>query len=286
MKKCQVIKELVITDLNDETGVQAVSFVDMPAIEENFLYFKDLNMRVVDGVDLDQFWKYTAEPEPELIETSHEFCKRKAGGVFHISEIRAWGQLDPKEWAFVEESDFFSSFRGVANPSFNCDQQIYNCRHWLKRVRSLDEIPEYKRQMFRGHQLRSEFKEQIMFEISSAEKREVVGPVLIPNKMIYRNDLGDGTDGYVYFSKETIRKIKEKFGFNRTITIQHEKNITGSAILLDSWIYEEGTNNYSFEVPAGTWFMKYKIIGDELWQRIKNKEVMGYSIEAILGFKN
>lgn len=117
------------------------------------------------------------------------------------------------------------------------------------------------------------FATEFKFDISSQEKHEVEGVVMTSGKFIYRNDVGDGSDGYVYFSRDVVRKLKESYGFNRTITIEHMSNITGTAILLDSWLVEDDDNNIT------QWFTKYKIINDELWKAIKAGAIKGFSIE-------
>ena len=94
--------------------------------------------------------------------------------------------------------------------------------------------------------------------------------------MIIRRDVdGMGTPGYIYFSRDTVRKLQKKYGFNRTVTIMHQEDITGAVILLDSWIVENDTMNET------QWFVKYKIVSDKLWQLIKEKKVKGFSIESL-----
>ena len=83
----------------------------------------------------------------------------------------------------------------------------------------------------------------------------------------------------MFFSRETIRKIKEKYGFNRTITIEHAGDITGNAILLDSWLVEDE------EKGQTEWYLKYKILNDKLWEVIKDEMVTGFSVEALFTFK-
>jgi len=295
----QIIREMILEE--DIDGVQAISLVSDPAIMKNFIHFNDeIQLRTVDVgngyiLDLDQFFKYTASPDPELIDTSHEFCKDKAGNVHHVSEIRGWdryrkGTFNNKPSAFIDESQFFKNFQGLNNFSFNIDEQIYNCRHHFQRVRRLNEIPAYKQTLYRKKAPininQSNEQTEIRFQVNK-EKREIVGPALIPNLMIYRREIGDtGKDGYVWLSRKTIKKIKEQYGYNRTLTIQHESNITGRAILLDSWIYpDEKPEHFDIEVPEGTWFLKYKIIDEKLWEVIKDRSILGFSIEGMFNLR-
>lgn len=272
MKNLFSIKELLIDEENPELGIHAISIVDDPAIEVPFLYFNK---------GLLPFWKWTAYPEEELLDNSHEFCKEHAfinkDRVYHTSEIQEWGKLSKANkdiYKFIPESNFFETFDdNVSN--FNGDQQIFNCRHYLLRVDSINEVPKEKRHMLNMN------KEYIIeFRIDDEEKRIIKGLCLQSGQFIFRNDVGNGHPGYVYLSRDTIRKLKEKYGYNRSLTFQHRDDITGNAILMKSWIEEDDINNRT------KWFMEYKILptstGDKLWNIIKaNDGACGFSIEAI-----
>lgn len=263
------IRELKVNE-DDPTGVQAISFVDRPAIETDFEYF---------AAQLLPYFKYTAYPEPEVIATSHDFCKDHAGKIYHESEIKTWSS--PSDPGWIKDADFFTNFQGdkggpnyEGNYSFNCDSQLYNCRHKLVRVSRKQDIPSNKRHL----EPTLEFIDQhfVKMELLSEPKREVQGLVLKSNQMIYRHDVdGAGNPGYVYFSRETVRQLKEKYGYNRSISFMHRDDITGQAILMDSWLEEDD------KLKQTQWFVKYKIIGDKLWEQIKSNNVKGFSIEAL-----
>lgn len=271
-----IIKEFIIGD-DEDMGVQATSLVDEPAILENFEFFNKVKMgrlkdkEVEPGVRLGDFYEYTASPEPEIIDTSHEFCRKKAGFVYHISEINAWGNMgstDREKFGFNLDSNFFKGFNGNTG-SFQVNQQIYNCRHWLRKVNSINDIPKYKQKMFIN---KRPVDLSINFKVSDIEKREIEGMVLQSGQFIYRNDINGLGEGYGFFTRETIRQLKEKYGMNRTLTIQHNEDITGKGILLDSYLTEENDETQ--------WYMKWKIIDQGLWEVIKLGYVRGFSIEA------
>lgn len=281
MKKF-VIKELILDEDDDMSGIQAISVVDDPAIKEDFVFFNNqvkIDLRTTPvGVPLRDFYTYTSAPEPEIIDTSHDFCRHKAGHTYHISEINAWGNTPTatqKEMGFIEESNFFKTFQGNVG-SFNVNQQIYNCRHWLRRVNSLDEIPTYKQKMKFGKEKKDNL--EVEFNVSNKEKREIEGLVLQSGQFIYRNDL-DGDPGYVFFTRKTVRQLQEKYGYNRNLTIQHQSDITGTAILLDSKLEEDEENNQT------RWYLKYKIIDDSLWEAIKFGVIKGFSLEGLFSYK-
>lgn len=283
-----------------DVGVYAMSIVDYPANEKSFIaYHQDLqyrNVNVGDGyiIDLNEFWKYTAEPDPQIIETSHEFCKYKAGNVHHISEIRGWDKYKNRDFnnkpsGFIDDSTFFANFNGINSVSFNIDNQIFNCRHHFRKVMRLSDIPEYKQKMYRkkvvdGVDLSSDKNTYMKFSVEK-DKQEIVGPALIPNQMIYRSDINGEGPGYIWMSKDTIKKIKERFGYNRSFTIQHQADITGKATLLKSWLHPDTKETLDFNVPDGSWILRYKILDKQLWDVIKQKKVVGYSIEGFFKLK-
>jgi len=292
----QIIREMILDE--EVEGVKAISLVTDPAILKNFVHFNEqVQLRTVSVgkgkiLNLDNFFKYTASPNPETISTSHEFCKLKAGNVFHISEIKGWDSKKSSYTGFIDESNFFRDFKGLYNSSFNIDEQLYNCRHHFQRVRRLAEVPAWKQQRWSTKapiqvNQSSDKQTDIQFKVNK-ERREIAGPALIPNMMIYRKEIGDTRqDGYVWLSAKTIKAIKEQYGYNRTLTIEHEADITGRAILLDSWIYpEENDEHYDIEVPEGTWFLRYKIIDNQLWEVIKDRDILGFSIEGMFNLKD
>ena len=122
------------------------------------------------------------------------------------------------------------------------------------------------------------------FAFSSDDEMIITGPAMIPQQLILRKD-ELGNPFYVYFSKDTIKKIARKFfEYNKqnNTDINHDDNIVTNNTLLESWIVEDPSMDKSkamgFNVPAGTWMASYKINDEETWKQIKNGELNGYSI--------
>lgn len=292
------IKELYITDEDIDAGIVAISFVSSPAIEKDFQFFnKQVFLKGKDIPETDtrklltddgnwKFWRMaTRNNETPIIETSHEFCKKHAippNNIYHIDEIRNWHSTlsseEKKGW--IDESNFTKEFKGRYSDNFNMDQQLYNCRHFLTPVRDINEIPENKKYLLSSQRKQSI---KVNFEIGNREKRTIKGVAMIPNILIYRYTPQEG-DFYVYFTRETIKKLKDKYGYNRSITIQHQEDITGNAILMDSWIYPTEKNDSCGvdNLKDGSWCVEYKIINEKLWNVIKEKGVKGFSVELLL----
>jgi hypothetical protein len=128
-------------------------------------------------------------------------------------------------------------------------------------------------------------KNNLTFAKIDEEKRMLVSPALIPNKQIFRHDPNTETDYYVYFSKDTVRQASElylKHNNHHKATYQHEERVSG-VLTIESWIKEgdmDKSKLYGYDLPNGTWFVKMKIENDEMWEKIKEGELKGLSIEG------
>ncbi len=128
-------------------------------------------------------------------------------------------------------------------------------------------------------------KNNLTFAKIDEEKRMLVSPALIPNKQIFRYNPNTDTDYYVYFSKDTVRKAAElylKHNNHHKATYQHEERVSG-VLTVESWIKEgeqDKSKLYGYDLPNGTWFVKMRIDNDEMWNKIKEGELRGLSIEG------
>jgi hypothetical protein len=126
-------------------------------------------------------------------------------------------------------------------------------------------------------------KTEIVEMFANDERKEVVGPIMIPNKEILRFSPENGYY-YVRFTEETIREIMynySKKGLFNEFGIHHEYD-TQDVVMLEVWMKEsdnDKSKDYGYDLPNGTVFVKAKIESDELFSAIKNGEVNGFSIE-------
>jgi len=128
-------------------------------------------------------------------------------------------------------------------------------------------------------------KNNLTFAKVDEEKRMLVSPALIPNKQIFRYDPNTDSEYYVYFSPETVRKASElylKHNNHHKATYEHQDRVSG-VLTVESWIKEgdmDKSKMYGFDLPNGTWFVKMKINNYDLWQKVKEGELKGLSIEG------
>ena len=122
------------------------------------------------------------------------------------------------------------------------------------------------------------------------EKRILLGPLLIPNKPIFRKNADE--EYYIYFSKDTVRKASEGFlmkGNQSKSTIEHQHSIKGLT-LVESWLVEDEIHDksrkYGMSVPVGTWMGAIKVNNDEIWNEyVKTGKVKGFSVEGYFADK-
>lgn len=111
----------------------------------------------------------------------------------------------------------------------------------------------------------------------STDKMELIGPVLIPDKLIYRRL--EGREFYISFDAETIEQLANDYlanGFQYNFTLDHKAE-TNDIVVVQSWVtLEDG------EYPKGTWMIKAKVNNEDLWQSIKSGEFKGFSIESVV----
>lgn len=124
--------------------------------------------------------------------------------------------------------------------------------------------------------------------LSTNEKHMAYGAVLVPDKEIYRNDKsGEYT---LTFSKDSIEKMSQnymKFKREDMVTLQHDE-VADNVVLVESWIKCDMEKDKSValglnpDLPCGTWFAGYKVNDVDVWGRIKNGELRGFSVESII----
>jgi hypothetical protein len=128
-------------------------------------------------------------------------------------------------------------------------------------------------------------KHEVELKEVDAEKRILMGAALVPNKQIYRRN--KDKEFYIYFSEDTVRKASELFlmrSNQNNATYEHERKMLDGMSVVESWIIEDEKTDksrlYNFNLPKGTWMISMKVNNDEIWQKVKDGEVKGFSIEG------
>ena len=138
----------------------------------------------------------------------------------------------------------------------------------------------------------SKDKDIVKEAFSSDEKHMVYGAVLRPDFPIYRYD-GEN-EYYLEFTSESIERMARDYMMNYrqgNVTIQHEE-YANEVFMVESWIKQDMDKDKSVSVgldkslPIGTWFCGFYVNNNEIWERIKSKELKGFSVEAMIDLED
>jgi hypothetical protein len=137
-------------------------------------------------------------------------------------------------------------------------------------------------------------KQQIKFATVDNDKRTIVAPVLIPDMQILRIDEYSGEEYKVYFTKDTVEQLAQKYlqnGYQNKATFEHLENIDGEVTVVESWVSKSSTKDksalyFNRAFPIGTWFVTMRVNSETLWQDyIKTGIVKAISLEGIFDHK-
>lgn len=129
------------------------------------------------------------------------------------------------------------------------------------------------------------------WKLSSEEKRIIVSPVLIPDQKVYRNNIGNTGEGYVFVTAQTIEQLQQNFfrrNFGHNSSIEHLHPIEDGVYVFESWIIDnpelDKSKSLGFEnLPKGTWLVSIKVENDSVWNNyVKTGKIGGISMDALL----
>lgn len=138
--------------------------------------------------------------------------------------------------------------------------------------------------------LAEQAEDKVQAFLESDERHMVYGAALIPDKEIYRNN-GE-QEYYISFTKESIEKMSQEFmkQFRQNeVTLDHEK-MANDITITESWLvedpYKDKANALGIDVPQGTWMLGMKVNEIDTWERVKNHELKGFSVESMISLED
>jgi len=356
------IIKLEIDEFDIESGVDKISLVMSPAIEENFHYFNSqqtitdeyifdklledvISTNYIDDLPedrqdaiLEQLLS-VGESREELEEQGwiieeageHDFAISSKPDLSSLEDYGKFkirysyqGPLDSKNRTFCSKmrranlifrkEDINKLTIQGENSEFGIYDIFtykgsYGCRHYWQVLKmfkneegmevtqteeSINEATSVNAKPTTNRNPNSPTLTESNFSELNKEKQMVVGPIMVPEKLIYRYDIYNG-DYWVYFSKDTIEKIAHKYLINNyqsSVNIEHsEDDDVEDVTLVESWIVEDSQKDKSYammgkEYPKGTWFGTMKINNKKVWDEyIKEGKVMGWSVEGFFADK-
>jgi|WetSurMetagenome_2_1015567.scaffolds.fasta_scaffold67518_1 DNA adenine methylase len=102
------------------------------------------------------------------------------------------------------------------------------------------------------------------------EERYILGVVLEPDTVDSQGDI---------YTAETIRQTAYLFmEAYENIGLQHSGLINDKVKILESWIQRDSTLLNDQPIKAGTWMLAVRVLDDELWAKVKDGSITGFSI--------
>lgn len=130
-------------------------------------------------------------------------------------------------------------------------------------------------------------RNEMSFSVFSMEEKMVVGPAMVPDKMIIRRNEITGEVYYVYFTAETIKKLQQKFMLEKLLdktNLEHGRKFLNGVSVVESWIVDDPAKDkqqvFGMDYPKGTWMISMKIEDDAIWQKVKDGKLNGFSVQG------
>jgi hypothetical protein len=308
---------LVIDDsVDSELQVDAISMVDAPAIERNFLAFNEDFVEPSKGEHKDKF-------VPRCIEYVIGEGKEPNQAAAICNSI--WDEHFAAEKVSIDYDDTLSTDKGkeLAKQLIDKGYKVYiisarpdvdgmlevadklgimhDCVYAtgsneakIAKIKELGISKHYDNNSdvvsalgTIGHQ----FAARQSFAIND-EKMELFGAAMLADMPIYRNDQQLG-EYYVVFDKATIYTIAQKFfekGFYQNFNLMHDPaQKTSGVFVFQSYIVDSEEGRMppkGFEdAKDGSWFIGVKVNNPEVWAKVKSGEIKGFSVEGVFEYK-
>ena len=304
----------------EEMGI-FLSVHDKRLVVDNNVHVQIIDYLKTVGQSLPLHWKQVSEEEyleaqvihlssdPTSAESYNDLQKKDGSGQWLVRYIYT-GPQDEKNRSFCGEILALNRIyteeeivNGLSNPEFGNYSIFdykgsYGCRHtWKRQIYFEDYEDDAVRRVGFVPQVTARLNDReattLNAFLSKDEKMQVVAPLLIPEKKIFRSDeIGRYN---MIFTKDTIHEIRNLalsrnlFDKEDLFKDTHNGGVAPSYVL-DEWITESADDKayteYNFDIlrhPIGTWFVLSQITDKNYWNKeIKMNKKYAYSIEALM----
>lgn len=271
-KELPIYRLDIVEDLESNVEVDFVALVDRPAIEKAFLAFQD---------------SYSDYPDS---------VKNNAQAVLDWTEENGWGSCGTP--VGKQRANQLAKGEPI---SFETIKRMYS--YLSRHEADLDSSKGYGdgcgklmydawggKTALRWAESKINAIERQQFAIQDEEEKIISGALMLADTPIYRND-GNG-EYYVVFTKETIKKIAQKYfkkGYQNNVNLMHDSGqVMEGVTMFESWIVDEKRGikpMKGFEdVNDGSWFGSFKVENEDVWNMIKEGKVRGFSVEGIFNY--
>jgi hypothetical protein len=284
MEKKLPLYEMMIGDtIEGEEEVDFIALVEYPAIQKNFLAFKNQ----------EAFESYADYPEG---------VRSNAKKVLEYTEENGWGscgtpvgkqranQLANGEPISVDTIKRMYSYlsrhevdlESSASYGDGCGLLMYDA--WGGKA-----ALGWSRNKLRELGMLEEQSSDMKFSIQDSEQRIVTGPLMVADLPIYRRD--EDEEYYVSFSAAEIKKIVQRFfkkGYQSKVNIEHSTPVDG-VFMFESYIIDREKGIMppkGFEdISNGSWFGSFKVDNEKIWNEVKAGTFKGFSVEGLFRYE-
>ena len=306
--------------IEDDEEVDFIALVEYPAIQKNFLAFKDQFVEPAPNESKEEFL-------PRCIEYVINEGKESEQAVAICSNM--W------EGRFQEDSysDYPQSAKDNAERGIRLNEEIGNrCATQVGKVRATQIMKgeplsretirrtysylsraadDYKPEdteacgtisyLLWGGEPMLRWAESKMnqddfqavglnqFSIENPEQKIVTGPLMIADLPIYRRDADE--EYYVTFSAAEIKKIVQRFfkkGYQSKVNVEHSTPVDG-VFMFESYIIDRKKGIMPpkgfDEVSDGSWFGSFKVENEKIWEEVKAGTFKGFSVEGLFRYE-
>ena len=278
MEKKLPLYEMMIGDTTEsEEEVDFIALVEYPAIQKNFLAFKD---HFQDSYsDYPQSAKDNAERGIRLNEELGNKCATQVG------KVRAT-QIMKGEPLSIETIRRTYSYLSRAAEYYKPEDTeacgtisylLWGGEPMLRWAESKMNQDDFQAVGFN------------QFSIENPEQKIVTGPLMIADLPIYRRDADE--EYYVTFSAAEIKKIVQRFfkkGYQSRVNVEHSTPVDG-VFMFESYIIDREKGimppNGFEEVSDGSWFGSFKVENEKIWEEVKAGTFKGFSVEGLFRYE-
>jgi hypothetical protein len=302
-------------DLQDDAEVSFIALVDKPAIQRDFVAFKQDFIEPSKGEGQDAFlprcikyvidegkeseqavaicnsiWdQHFAAPKVSFdyddtlsTDRGKEMAKNaiEAGNTLYIISARQdkEGMLSVAADLGIPESRVYAT--GSNKAKVEKIKELGITKHVDNNADVIDELGP----------IGSKFS-YLMFAIQSEDKHIISGPIMLADKPIYRNNSKFG-EHFVTFPADTIKDIAIKFskkGYQDKVNLMHDKSMTlDGLIMFESFIVDKERGILPMkgfeDAKDGSWFGSFYVENEQAWQLIKEGKVKGFSVEGFFEY--
>ena len=135
-------------------------------------------------------------------------------------------------------------------------------------------------------------KIEFKFAVQDKEQQLITGVIMMADKKILRKQKvnGEMREFYIRFTKDVVKKMAFKYMEDlngKNVNLEHDQTGTLSDVsMVEAWVFDKSRGmkipDY-IEATDGSWLGTMRVKNPEVWKKIQDKDVEGFSLEGNFG---